>query len=115
MQVVSDKKISPSRIPETWIPFFGLGFRNVYIELSLLFDGIYCSYPFFLCDSYVKDTVFMHIHIITSGLWLIRENLNDMFVWGKSLWLHFLKGAYLFHRTSRSNICLKSTVLNARK
>ena len=27
--------------------FFCLGFRDVYIEWSLSFDGIYCSYPFF--------------------------------------------------------------------
>ena len=46
-------------------------------------------------DTYVKDTAsisqhlsqhciyFTTIHIITSGLWLIREKSNDMFIWEK--------------------------------
>ena len=54
------------------------------------------------------------IHIIASGLWLIREKLN-MFIWIKPLQPRTFKGAYLFQRTSCSNICLKSVVLNARK
>ena len=56
----------------------------------------------------------MHIHIVTSGLWLINENLNDIVAIIVIVAL-FLKGAYLFRRTSCSNTCLKSTMLNARK
>ena len=41
-------------------------------------------------DPYGKENVFISQHllkpfIITSGLWLIRENLKDMFIWGKPL------------------------------
>ena len=72
-------------------------------------------------DPYVEDTVVYFtilaatIHIIASGLWLIREKLNDMFIWGKPLKTCSFKGVYLFHRSSCSNICLSSAVLNARK
>ena len=45
----------------------------------LLFHGSTWS------DPYVKDTVFINIHIIKNGLLLIRENLTDKFIWGKSL------------------------------
>ena len=53
--------------------------------------------------------------IITSTLWLIRENLKGLFIWWKPLWSCSFKGNYLFHKTSCSNICLKSVVLNVRK
>ena len=53
--------------------------------------------------------------IITNGLCLIRENLKGMLIGRKPLYPCFFKGAYLFRRTSCSNFCLKSTVLNARK
>ena len=41
-------------------------------------------------DPYVKDNVFISQHLlqpsrITSGLWLIRENLKGMFIWWKPL------------------------------
>ena len=55
------------------------------------------------------------IHIITNGLWLIREKLNDMFIGRKQLYPYSFKAYYLFHRTSCSNICLKRVMLNARK
>ena len=54
------------------------------------------------------------VHVITSGLWLIRESFNVL-IWGKPLQPRYFKGTYLLRRTSCSNICLKSTVLNARK
>ena len=51
---------------------------------------LYSSIPFFYrvvisSDSYVKDTVFISQHvlqpsIVTSGLWLIQENLKGMFI-----------------------------------
>ena len=60
-------------------------------------------------------TLVANIHIITSGLWLIRGKLNNMFIWGKPFQSCPFKGAYLFHWTSCSNICFKSAVLNVRK
>ena len=66
-------------------------------------------------DSHVKYTVFISQHllqpsIIKSGLRLIREKLKDMFIWEKPLYQCSFKGAYLFHRTSCINFCLKSIV-----
>ena len=63
-------------------------------------------------------TLVATIHVVASGLWLIKEHLNDMpymFIWGKLLQPCSFKGACLFHRTSCTNICLKTTVLNALK
>ena len=70
----------------------------------------------FICQGHCVyfATLVATIHIITSGLWLIRKKMN-MFFWGKLLYSCSFKGAYLFYRTSCSNICLKSAVLNARK
>ena len=70
----------------------------------------------FICQGHCVyfATLVATIHIITSGLWLIRKKMN-MFFWGKLLYSCSFKGAYLFYRTSCGNICLKSTVLNARK
>ena len=78
-----------------------LGFRHAYIERRLLCYDIISSHPFFLWleslfhgsawgNPYVKDTVFISQHllqpsIMTSSLWLIRENLKGMFIWGKPL------------------------------
>ena len=71
-------------------------------------------------NPYVKDIVFILKHlletsIIASGLSLIWENLNDMFIWKEPLEDCSFKGVYLFHRTSSSNICLKRAALNATK
>ena len=60
-------------------------------------------------------TLVATIDIITTGLWLIREKLNDIFIWGKPLYPHSFKASYLFHWISCSNNCLKSTLLNAQK
>ena len=70
-----------------------------------------------LSDPYVKDTVFISQHflqpsIITNCQWLIREK---PFIWGKPSQLCSFKSACLFHRTSCSNFCLKSTVSSAQK
>ena len=66
-------------------------------------------------DCFYFTTLVAIIHIITSGLRLIREKLNDMFIWGKTSYSSSFKGAYSFHRASCSNICLISAVLDARK
>ena len=68
---------------------------------------------------YVKGPVFtsqdfMQSSIITSGLWLIQENLKGMFIWGKPLQPCSFKCAYSFQKTTCSNICLRSTLLNHR-
>ena len=75
-----------------------------------LFYGSTWSNPF------VKDTVFISQHflqpsIITSGLWLIQENVKGVFIWEKP----YCRPAFLFHRTTCRNFCLKSTVLNAQR
>ena len=41
-------------------------------------------------------TIVATIHIITSGLWLIREKLNDMLIWGKPFSPCSFKDGYLF-------------------
>ena len=72
-------------------------------------------------DVYFKDSVFNVWHllqpsIITSCLWFIQGSLKDIFIWGKPLQHCCSKDAYLFHGTSCSNFCLKTTVFeNARK
>ena len=87
---------------------------SIFSMVVSLFHGSTWSNPF------VKDTVFISQHflessIITSDLWLIWGNLKGIFIWVKPLQPCCFKGVYLFHRTSCSNLCLKSIVLNARK
>ena len=88
--------------------------RFIFSVIVLLFHGKHLKR--FICQGHCVyfATLVATIHIITSGLWLIRKKMN-MFFWGKLLYSCSFKGAYLFYRTSCSNICLKSAVLNARK
>ena len=44
-----------------------------------------------------------------------EKKLKGTFIWAKSLYPCSFKDAYLFHRTSYNNFCLKSTLLNGQK
>ena len=44
-----------------------------------------------------------------------EKKLKGTFIWGKSLNPCSFKDAYLFHRTSSNNFCLKSPLLNGQK
>ena len=77
-------------------------------------------------NPYVKDTVFIYLYCvyIFIYLYILYYNKQSMADSRKVEWYVYLrkaiitlsfKGVKLFYRTSCSNICLKSTVLNARK
>ena len=76
------------------------------------------SWNHFKRSIYQKHCVYFHLlqpSIITSGLWFIRQSLKSIIIWEKILRSCSFTGAYLFQRTSCSNFCLKSTVLNVWK
>ena len=87
----------------------------IYFPITvLLFHGITWS------DPYVKGTVSLSQHLLQPSIllqavygWFKRNWM--VFIWGKPLEPCSFKGAYLFHRTSCSNTCLKSAVLNVGK
>ena len=86
-----------------------------YLTTSVVISGEHLKLSICQGNCVYFTTRVATIHIITSGLWLIREKLNNMFIWRKLLLPCSFKGAYIFPRTSCTNICLKSAVLNARK
>ena len=86
----------------------------IFSVIVLLFQGSTWN------DSYVKDTVSISQHLLQPSIplqavcgWFGKKWI--CFFWGKLLYSSSFKGAYLLYRTSCSNICLKSAVLNARK
>ena len=69
-------------------------------------------------DPYVKDIVSISQHLLQPSILL--QAVCSWFEWYVCLRkaivaLLFYWGVYLFHRTTCSDICLKSSVLNARK
>ena len=110
-----------------------LGFRNIYIEWSLmLLDDICWSHSFFLWYCYYFTVVLEVIHM-TRALWLFDNTCcNHPYYYKRSVidltkteWCVYLRKAivallfsrYLFipQNLCCCNICLKSVVLNARK
>ena len=76
------------------------------------------SWNHFKRSIYQEHCVYFHLlqpSIITSDLWLIRQSLKSIIIWEKILRSCSFTGVYLLQRTSCSNFCLKSTVLNVWK